>query len=124
MAALKLANPQWTPLRDAAPPWMTNGFRLFEALTGFDTYEAFPSAAYAQLEGEAVPEVQLSFANFRPGPKDMIDAIVAAFTTREFVAGRGREVGGGDGLGTIILPRPIEPGDHPVLDWPASPSST
>jgi len=26
---------------------------------------------------------------------------------REFVEGRGRDVGGGDGLGTIILPRPL-----------------
>ena len=30
--ALGLANPQWTPLADRAPPWMALGFSLFRAL--------------------------------------------------------------------------------------------
>ena len=38
---------------------------------------------------------------------------------KEFVEGRGVEVGGGDGLGTIILPRPLpEPVISEVLVWP------
>jgi hypothetical protein len=34
----------------------------------------------------------------KPGPKDMLDAWIATATVREFVEGRGTEVGGGDGL--------------------------
>jgi hypothetical protein len=38
---------------------------------------------------------------------------------REYVAGRGTEVGGGDGMGTILLPRPLpEPVIDEVLTWP------
>jgi len=49
----------------------------------------------------------------------MLDAFVAAATVREFVHGRGCEVGGGDGLGTIVLPRPLpEPVMSGVLAWP------
>ena len=49
----------------------------------------------------------------------MLDAWVAAATVREFVEGRGVEVGGGDGLGTIIIPRPLpEPIIQEVLAWP------
>jgi hypothetical protein len=49
----------------------------------------------------------------------MLDAWVAAATVREFVNGRGTEVGGGDGLGVIILPRPLpEPVIKEVLEWP------
>jgi len=45
--------------------------------------------------------------------------LVAAATVREFVAGNGTEVGGFDGLGTIILPRPLpEPVIDEVLVWP------
>ena len=51
----------------------------------------------------------------------MLDAWVAAATVREFVAGNGAEVGGGDGLGTIILPRPLpDPVVKEVLVWPKS----
>jgi hypothetical protein len=50
----------------------------------------------------------------------MLDAWVAAATVMEFVEGRGTEVGGGDGLGTIILPRPLpEPVIDEVLVWPS-----
>mgnify|MGYP005849327221 CR=1 FL=1 len=41
------------------------------------------------------------------GVKDMLDASVAAITVFEFVKGHGCEVGGGDGLGTILLPRKL-----------------
>jgi hypothetical protein len=38
---------------------------------------------------------------------------------KEFVEGRGSEVGGRDGLGSIVLPRPLpEPVINEVLLWP------
>jgi hypothetical protein len=43
----------------------------------------------------------------------MLDAWVAAATVREFVEGRGTEVGDDDGLRTIILPRPKS---EPVIE--------
>jgi len=50
----------------------------------------------------------------------MLDAWVAAATVREFVTGNGTDVDGGDGLGTIILPRPLpNPIINAVLDWPS-----
>jgi hypothetical protein len=49
----------------------------------------------------------------------MLDALVAAATVLEFVNERGSEVGGGDGLGAIILPRPMpQPVIKKVLEWP------
>jgi hypothetical protein len=63
--------------------------------------------------------INTDFSTCKPGPKDMLDAWVAAATVREFVEGKGTEVGGGDGLGTIILPRPLpEPVIGEVLEWP------
>ena len=51
----------------------------------------------------------------------MLDAWVAAATVKEFMGGRGVEVGDGDGLGTIVLPRPLpEPVINEVLVWPAN----
>jgi predicted nuclease with RNAse H fold len=117
--AHNIANPQWTPTADKAPEWMRIGFSLFrEFESKCLVYEAFPSASYHILH--AVPEVSctLSFDNFRPGPKDMLDAAVAAVTVFEFSKGRGCEVGGGDGQGTIILPRPIPDLKSEVLHWP------
>ena len=114
-----IANPQWTPLRADAPEWMRNGFTLFEALEGrAPCHEVFPSASYTLLEGEHAPIVSLDFSGFRPGPKDMLDAVVAAVTVAEFEAGRGTEVGGGDGLGTIVLPRRLPQAKEKVLSWP------
>ena len=65
-------------------------------------------------------DVKLTIAlqYFSAGPKDMLDAHVAALTAREVVMGRGAEVGGGDGLGTIALPRPLAAGPLDVLTWP------
>ena len=38
---------------------------------------------------------------------------------RELVEGRETEVGGGDGLGAIIMPRPLpEPVIKEILEWP------
>jgi len=116
-----LANPQWTPLREDAPPWMQHGFAIFDFLTDRSPcYEVFPSASYRLFEDDPAPATTIDFAHFKPGPKDMLDAVVAAVTVREFLAGRGAEVGGGDGLGTIVLPRPIPTPRTEVLAWPGT----
>jgi len=88
---------------------MTIGFGLFHALKGraVSVYEVFPTASYSVLCGVTDVRVSIDFSNCSVGPKDMLDSIVAAATVREFVSGRGRELGGGDGLGTIILPRSL-----------------
>lgn len=121
--AHQLANPQWTPLKRDAPPWMRLGFALFAALATYPVYEVFPSAAYAQLKGQREPVVSINFADFVFGPKDMLDAVIAAATVREFTAGRGCAVGGGDDLGEIVLPRPLGQPIPAVLTWPESPGN-
>lgn len=114
-----LANPQWTPRAQDAPPWMRLGFELFPALEEpGPAHEVFPSATYAQLNSCDEPEVCLSFPGFADGPKDMLDAVAAAVTVAEYAAGRGMEVGGGDGLGSIILPRSIADYPPELLRWP------
>lgn len=120
ISAHKLANPQWTTLKDGAPEWMQVGFQLFAALEGLVTvYEVFPTASYTLLKGNTDIRIDADFSACSPGPKDMLDAWVAAATVREFVEGRGTEVGGGDDLGTIILPRPLlEPVIAEVERWP------
>jgi predicted nuclease with RNAse H fold len=120
ISAHKLANPQWTPLEKDAPEWMQLGFKLFSALEDYvSVYEVFPTASYACLQGNSDVRIDADFSACKPGPKDMLDSWVAAATVREFVEGRGTEVGGGDGLGTIILPRPLpEPAIKEVLQWP------
>ena len=122
--SLNLANPQWTPLMDDAPEWMRLGFELFRAAEKAGParlLEVFPSATYRALpELEAQPTVRIPLDAFRPGPKDMLDAVTAALTTLQVARGAGCEVGGGDGLGTIGLPRPLTPSEaaNPVLRWP------
>ena len=120
ISAHRLANPQWTPLEEAAPEWMKLGFQLFSVLDELVTvYEVFPTASYALLQGNTDIRIDADFSACHPGPKDMLDAWVAAITMREYVAGWGTEVGGGDGLGTIILPRPLPmPVIDEVLMWP------
>jgi len=120
ISAHRLANPQWTPLQQDAPDWMLLGFKLYSALEDFaKVYEVFPTASYALLEGNPDVRIEADFSACKPGPKDMLDALVAAATVREFTKGRGTEVGGGDGLGTIILPRPLpQPVIKEVLEWP------
>lgn len=99
-----IANPQWTrPLKDS-PDWMKLGYAIFQTLHKFQTFEVFPSAAYKLLNGKSDSKIELSFENFSTGPKDMLDAAAAAFTVRELNAGRGEELGGDDGLGTIVIP--------------------
>lgn len=119
IAAHRLANPQWTPARPPFPSWMELGFALFDQLgSAFAVYEVFPSASYRMFEGDSSSGMKVRLGNFRPGPKDMLDAYIAAATLREFLQGRGCEVGGGDGLGSIILPKPIREPIQCVLQWP------
>ena len=119
IANLRLANPQWTTLEADAKPWMRLGFDLFSCLDNrCRVLEVFPSASYCQLRDSREPRITLDFHAFANGPKDVIDAYVGAVTVAEFSAGRGCEVGGGDGLGTIVLPRPISPPDWRLLEWP------
>jgi hypothetical protein len=117
--ALGLGNPQWTPLRADAPAWMELGFALFRAVekTGAGAHEVFPSVTYRQLDETAVaPPVTLPLTGMAAGPKDMLDAVAAAYTVWRLDAGDGAEVGGGDGLGTIVVPGAVP--EHPVLGWP------
>ena len=118
--AHNIANPQWTPLASNTKPWMDLGFRLFEALGGYPhVHEVFPSASYNMLEDNRDVNIRINFAQFVFNPKDMLDACLAAATVREFIQGRGEEVGGGDGLGTIVLPRPITNGRmEEIFSWP------
>lgn len=121
IAAHRLANPQWTPLHPVAPEWMRHGFALFDALEGIaQTLEVFPSASYRMMNDSNELRVSMSLAGFLPGPKDMLDATVAAMTGMEYLAERGQQVGGGDGLGTIVLPRPIPASqlNVDVMRWP------
>jgi hypothetical protein len=99
---------------------MNLGFKLYSTVEGFaKIYEVFPSASYSLLQGVKDVRINADFSACKQGPKDMLDAWVAAATVREFVEGRGAEVGGGDGLGAIILPRPLpEPVIKEVLEWP------
>ena len=122
--SLGLANPQWTPLAKDAEPWMQLGFAMFRSLAGLPhvvVHEVFPSASYRMFEVGQAPSVTLSLTSFEPGPKDMLDAIVAAVTIREFTEGRGSEIGGGDGMGTMILPRPLTTvqAQNFSMRWPA-----
>jgi len=109
ISTLRIAIPQWTPVQSDLRPdqdWMKTGAALFEALAGRPhVYEVFPSASYKLLAGEPNARIEIDFAQFTPGPKDMLDACLGAFTVSEFLNGRGCEVGNADGLGAIVLPR-------------------
>lgn len=115
-----LANPQYTPLEGESTPWMNIGFKVFSEFRDVvSVYEVFPTASYALLQGNTDVRVCVDFSGCKSGPKDMLDAFVSAATVLEFACGRGSEVGGGDGLGTIVLPRPIpDPVTREVLSWP------
>ena len=137
--SLKLGNPQWTPLLGDAPDWMRLGFELFSAVeagayrggasarigagahTAPQVLEVFPSATYRALHGspERIP-VRISLEGFAPGPKDMLDAAAGALTALQVARGAGCLVGGGDGLGTLALPRPLTAAEaaSPVLAYP------
>jgi len=118
--SLGLGNPQWTPLLSDAPEWMQLGFEIFKRFAYIkNVFEVFPSASYRMLNEEKGYEVGLTFAHFQRGPKDMLDACMAAYTVYEFINGRGSQVGGGDGMGTIVLPRKTERGAGTgVMTWP------
>ncbi|MGA7146584.1 MAG: hypothetical protein WBY47_18925 [Desulfobacterales bacterium] len=118
--SLGIATPQWTRLIDDCMEWMQLGFKIYDVLKDFGhVYEVFPSASYNMLRNDRDLKVTINFADFYKGPKDMLDASVAAITVHEFIQGRGSEIGGGDGLGTIILPRPlIGIPSRELLSWP------
>ncbi len=102
-----LGNPQWTKFLKDSPEWMKLGYAIFNELENFPhVYEVFPSASYKMLCCENI-KYELCLNDFYYGIKDMLDASVASFTVYEFISGRGCEVGGSDGMGTIILPRKI-----------------
>jgi predicted nuclease with RNAse H fold len=120
LKSLNIANPQWTPTEDNCPTWMQLGFALFSCFKDREgVFEVFPTASYSIFKGRTNPKVTIDFANFSTGPKDMIDAFVSAITVLEYSEGRGCAVGGGDGLGSIILPGPLPvDNSHPILRWP------
>ena len=120
ISAYGIAKPQWTPLKKQIPEWMKLGFRLYSVLEDLAiVYEVFPSASYTLLQGNMNVRVNADFSAFKPGPKDMLDALTAAATVREFIEAGGMEVGGGDGMGTIVLPCPLpEPFIEEVMVWP------
>jgi len=110
--ALDLANPQWTHFEyDDPKPWMDIGVQVFKALESIhaernNTYihEVFPTASFRALKmaEKKTPSVNVSFENFAPDQKDMIDAVISAVTMCELANNRGAEVGNGDG--SIVLP--------------------
>jgi len=63
------------------------------------------------------PKMTINVSQFQPGPKDMIDAAVAAMTVHEYQQGRGSAVGD-DGFGAIVLPKPISDAPVSLLRWP------
>jgi hypothetical protein len=105
--SFNLANPQWTRRLKDSPEWMRLGYDIFSELNKFPfVYEVFPSASYKMLEKENL-KYELCLNQFNAGVKDMLDASAGAVTVYEFINGRGCDVGGEDGLGTIVLPRKI-----------------
>jgi len=100
---------------------MQYGFEIFEKIGAeYATYEVFPTASYNLFRDDTSAEITFRLGSLASGPKDMLDAYVAAVTLREFVQERGCEVGDGDGLGSIILPRPISTPIEieAVMRWP------
>jgi predicted nuclease with RNAse H fold len=98
---------------------MAEGFALFDEIGEFATvFEVFPTASIEALarSGQPAPaSVNLSLLGNQR--KDSLDAVIAAWTARAFSEGQGSEVGGGDGLGTLVLPCPIEGGAAARI-WP------
>lgn len=122
--AHNIANPQWTPIKGCEPEWMAIGYELFALFEQHGAvYEVFPSASYSLLQFAPEVSARLSFDSFRPGPKDMLDAVVGAITILEYALGHGEAVGGGDGLGMIVLPRPIPRPISKVMKWPSDGSA-
>ncbi len=120
LKSLNLGNIQWTPYKNA-PEWMKLGFSLYDALSDFEyVYEVFPSAVYRLLNFDTTTRMNIPLAQFLRGPKDMLDAAAAALSVLEFERGFGKQIGGGDGLGTIVLPRKLTI-ESAVKIWPARP---
>ena len=69
------------------------GIALSEILgPDYETREVFPSASYKMLDAADAPCVTIDLRSFSRGPKDMLDAYVAALTVGEFKPGSGCEV--------------------------------
>jgi predicted nuclease with RNAse H fold len=114
-----LANPQWTPPATQPLPWITLGQRVFTTCeaAGLVAIECFPTASYTrlgQMDGQELNIPGRMFAHSRLA-HDILDASVAALTADLFVAGNATELGGGDGLGTIVVPGIIQ---VPFPAWP------
>lgn len=106
--AFRIGNCQWTNTFDHSPEWMKLGFEIFTRLEVFPhLFEVFPSASYRMFSVRPAT-VEINFRDFSGGMKDMLDAAVAALTVFEFMHGRGCEVGGEDGMGSIVLPVTLE----------------
>lgn len=104
----KIANCQWTNIFSKSPEWMKLGYKIFSELEIFPyVCEVFPSASYKLLNNENV-KYELCLNDCARGIKDLLDASVCAITVYEFFLGNGCEIGGEDGLGSIILPRKFQ----------------
>lgn len=122
LAASRIANPQMTRPSERLSELDASRLRAIPSVVadeGRGSTRALPERGYAQLAASGDAVLSISLKGFARGPKDMLDAYVAAWTVRECVAGRGTSVGGGDGLGEIILPRPLRGPATAVLKWPA-----
>ena len=88
---------------------LLNGVRLTVKPTTFRDEQILVSVrtGLGELSLPTDRSTPLAFGGFEPGAKDMLDAIVAAVTVKEFTEGRGCEIGGGDGFGTMVLPRQL-----------------
>lgn len=97
---------------------MRLGFGLFGTPSSARrVHEVFPTASY-ELLGRETFKLSIDLRGIADGPKDFLDSYIAAATVKEFTQGQGAEVGGGDGLGTIVLPRPILGASTELLTWP------
>ena len=88
-------------------------YQALQALPGTVIYEVCAEAAFQAMDPGSPPPEPSAAAG-----ASLEHATLAATTSREFFAGRGQEIGGGDGLGTIILPRPLRRRVEGVLEWP------
>jgi len=118
---LGLANPQWTRTATLPLPWITLGQQVFTVCeaAGFLTIECFPTASYTcfgQMENFDLHIPGGMFAHSRLA-HDILDACVAALTAERFMEGQATELGGGDGYGTIVIPRVLA---LPFPPWPTS----
>jgi hypothetical protein len=105
IAAHRLANPQWTPCR---PPSRMDAtwFRLVCLPCRTRVVAKFSVRIVRAAGGGSPLRIGVRLNEFAQGPKD--SSMPARLPPRfGSLQGRGCAVGGGDGLGQIILPRPL-----------------